>query len=190
VRTADKFCARPETVLGYYRGEMPEILWAPWRLAYIERPNETGKTPGETTGNFFLDLPAQDNDRENLILQRGETAFVIMNAYPYTNGHLLVAPYRQVADLEGLNDSELLEINRLLARCQRWIRLAFRPDGFNIGVNIGRAAGAGVPQHIHWHILPRWNGDTNFMTTIGDVRVIPQTLSETYDRLIAARDQG
>ena len=172
---------------------MPEILWAPWRLAYIERPpqadQEPGPASGATGGNFFLDLPAQYNYRENLILLRGETAFVIMNAYPYTNGHLLVAPYRQVADLEGLTDPELLEINRLLAQCQRWIRTAFRPDGFNIGVNIGRAAGAGVPQHIHWHILPRWSGDTNFMTIIGDVRVIPQTLSETYDRLIAARDR-
>lgn len=171
---------------------MPEILWAPWRLAYIERPSEPEHTSGEkrtaSGGNFFLDLPAQDNDRENLILFRGETAFVIMNAYPYTNGHLLIAPYRQVADLEELTDPELLEINQLLALSVRWIRAAFRPDGFNIGVNIGRAAGAGVPQHIHWHVLPRWSGDTNFMTTIGDVRVIPQTLSETYDRLMAARD--
>lgn len=172
---------------------MPEILWAPWRLAYIERPPDTaqdgGQDSGQPTGNFFLDLPAQDNDRENLILFRGTTAFVIMNAYPYTNGHVLVAPYRQVADLDDLTDAELLEINQLLARCVRWIRSAFHPDGFNIGVNIGRAAGAGVPQHIHWHVLPRWNGDTNFMTTVGDVRVIPQTLSETYDRLIAARER-
>jgi ATP adenylyltransferase len=97
----------------------------------------------------------------------------------------LVAPYRQVTDLTEMNDAELLEVNQLLAKCTSWIRTAYKPDGFNIGINLGRAAGAGIPQHIHWHILPRWNGDTNFMTTIGDVRIIPQSLSDSYDRLQA-----
>ncbi len=160
---------------------MPEILWAPWRLSYIERPS----TQAGSNCDIFLELPAQSNDRENLILFRGETAFVMMNAYPYTNGHLLVAPYRQVTDLTEMNDAELLEVNQLLAKCTSWIRTAYKPDGFNIGINLGRAAGAGIPQHIHWHILPRWNGDTNFMTTIGDVRIIPQSLSDSYDRLQA-----
>jgi ATP adenylyltransferase len=161
---------------------MPETLWAPWRMAYIERP-ETGTGTG---GDIFVDLPAQNEDRKNLILFRGETAFTMLNAFPYTNGHLLIAPYRQIADVVELNDAELLEINQLVAKGVTWIRNAYHPDGFNIGVNMGRAAGAGIPQHIHWHIVPRWNGDTNFMTAIGDVRVIPQDLHESYDRLLEA----
>lgn len=160
---------------------MAEILWAPWRMTYIERPEGEGDS-----GDIFVDLPAQGDDRANLILWRGTTAFVMMNAYPYTNGHLLVAPYRQVADLERLTDAELLEINQLLARSVRCIKRAYAPDGFNIGVNIGKAAGAGIPVHIHWHVVPRWNGDTNFMSTVGNVRVLPQSMEDSYDRLIEA----
>jgi ATP adenylyltransferase len=164
---------------------MREVLWAPWRLAYIEAPEG-----GEGTGDIFLDLPAQDRDEENLILHRGERAFVMLNAYPYTNGHLMVAPYRQVNEIERMTDEELLEINQLLARCVRWLKACYRPDGFNIGVNLGSAAGAGIPQHIHWHIVPRWGGDTNFMTTVGEVRVMPQSLEESFRRLaeVAALD--
>jgi ATP adenylyltransferase len=157
---------------------MPEILWAPWRMEYIERPS-TGK-PG---ADIFVDLPAQNDDRKNLSLVRGRVAFVMLNAFPYTNGHLLIAPYRQIADIEGLNDDELLEINQLMARAVRWIRTTYRPDGFNLGVNMGSAAGAGIPVHIHWHIVPRWSGDTNFTTTIGQVRVMPETLDRSYERL-------
>jgi ATP adenylyltransferase len=151
-------------------------------MTYIERP-ETGTGKGN---DIFVDLPAENEDRKNLILYRGETAFVMMNAFPYTNGHLLIAPFRKVADITGLNDNELLEINQLVARGVTWVRQAYNPDGFNIGVNMGRAAGAGIPQHLHWHIVPRWNGDTNFMTTVGDVRVMPQDLHESYDRLLEA----
>jgi ATP adenylyltransferase len=159
---------------------MPEILWAPWRLKYIEGPKDGG------SGDIFVDLPAENEDRKNLILYRGAHAFVILNAYPYTNGHLMVAPFRQAAGVDDLNDDELLEINQLVAQSVRWIRYCFKPDGFNIGVNQGSAAGAGIPIHVHWHVVPRWNGDTNFMTTVGDVRVMPQSLLETYDRLAAA----
>jgi ATP adenylyltransferase len=155
---------------------MAERIWAPWRLAYIEQATPTGNC-------IFLDLPAQDNDRDNLLLFRGKTAFVMLNAFPYTNGHLMVAPYKHTADLSELDDEELLEINRLLAKAVHWITEAFRPEGFNIGVNLGSVAGAGIPSHVHWHIVPRWNGDTNFMTTIGEVRVLPQSLADTYDRL-------
>ncbi|HSI71945.1 MAG TPA: HIT domain-containing protein [Fimbriimonas sp.] len=158
---------------------MPEILWAPWRLKYIEGSKEGG------TGDIFLDLPAQNEDRKNLILYRGTSAFVILNAYPYTNGHLMVAPFRQCANVEDLNDDELLEINQLVAASLRWLKKAFGPDGFNVGVNLGSAAGAGIPCHVHWHIVPRWSGDTNFMTTVGDIRVMPQSLEDTYDRLAA-----
>lgn len=160
-------------------GNMAERLWAPWRLSYIEAPSDgTAKT-----GCIFVDLPAQNEDRQNLILFRGRTAFVMLNAFPYTNGHLMVAPYRHTNDMADLADDELLEINQLLAKATVWIRAAYAPDGFNIGVNLGRAAGAGIPSHIHWHVVPRWEGDTNFMPVIGEVRVLPQSLEESYDRL-------
>ena len=163
---------------------MPETLWAPWRMAYIESPK------GEGGGDIFVDLPAQGDDRKNLILHRGKTAFVMMNAYPYTNGHLLVAPYRQVTDVTLLTDEETLEIGRLVAESVRWVRRTYRPDGFNLGVNMGSAAGAGIPQHLHYHVVPRWSGDTNFMTSVGDIRVMPQDLHESFDRLRAAKDEA
>ena len=162
-----------------YNVRMSERLWAPWRFAYIEKP-ETGTDKG---GCIFVDLPAQGQDRENLLLYRGEKAFVMLNAFPYTNGHLMVAPYKHTANMSDLDDSELLEINQLVAKGTGWIGAVYKPDGFNIGVNLGSAAGAGIPTHIHWHIVPRWAGDTNFMTTIGDVRVLPQSLEDSYDRL-------
>ena len=165
---------------------MSERLWAPWRLSYIESASQE---KGES-GCIFVDLPAQNDDRKNLILHRGEHAFVMLNAYPYTNGHLMVAPYKHTADMGELSDAELLEINQLVAKCTLWIGTTYKPDGFNIGVNLGRAAGAGIPTHIHWHIVPRWDGDTNFMTVVGEVRVLPQSLSESYDRLRAAIMDG
>lgn len=164
---------------------MPELLWAPWRLEYIEKATPTG-------GCIFIDLPNQEDDRKNLLLYRGENAFVMLNAFPYTNGHLMIAPYQHTAELEELDDPTLLEINKLLARCTRWIKAAYHPDGFNIGINLGSAAGAGIPTHIHWHIVPRWNGDTNYMTTVGEVRVLPQSLQDSYDRLkeVVENDSG
>jgi len=157
---------------------MPERLWAPWRFTYLDSEEEPGC--------FFVELPKQNADRENKILFRGKTAFVILNAYPYTNGHVMVAPYRHTAQMHELSDEELLEINQLIARCLSWITQAYKPDGFNIGVNLGVAGGAGVPSHIHWHIVPRWSGDTNYMTTVGEVRVISQSLEDSYDRLYQA----
>lgn len=154
---------------------MAERLWAPWRFVYIESK--------EVPGCIFVELPKLENDRDNLILFRGETSFVMLNAFPYTNGHLMVAPYKHTAEMSELSDAELLEINQLLARAITWLRQAYHPDGFNIGVNLGSAAGAGIPTHVHWHIVPRWSGDTNFMTTVGDVRVLPQSLEQSYDRL-------
>ena len=160
---------------------MAERLWAPWRLTYIE----AAKDNGSSGGCIFVDMPADNQDRKNLILFRGRLAFVMLNAFPYTNGHLMVAPYKHTANLSELDDNELLEINQLVRNACGWITKAYRPDGFNIGVNLGEAAGAGIPTHVHWHIVPRWNGDTNFMTTIGEVRVLPQSLEESYDRLHA-----
>lgn len=164
---------------------MPDQLWAPWRLSYVTRPT----TGTSESGDIFLDLPAENEDAKNLILHRGEAAFVILNAFPYCSGHLMVAPFRQVANLEDLNDNELLEINQLVAKAITWLKKVYRPDGFNVGVNLGSAAGAGIPVHIHWHIVPRWKGDTNFMTTVGDTRVIPEDLGESYRRLQAAKEE-
>lgn len=156
---------------------MHEQLWAPWRFDYVSTAD------GSSQGCLFCDLPQRDNDRDSLLLHRGEHAFVMLNAYPYTSGHLMVAPYRHGQDIALLDDEELLEINQLVKAACGWVTRVFSPEGFNIGVNMGRAAGAGIPQHLHWHIVPRWSGDTNFMTTVGEVRVIPQDLRETWDRL-------
>ncbi len=157
---------------------MSEQLWAPWRLKYIEKAQ---KLSSEEC--FFDELPKKTDDRENFILYRGKLVFVILNAFPYNNAHLMVAPYRHIADLEEMSDEELLEVNQTLSKCVGWIKKAYSPEGFNIGVNLGRVAGAGVPGHIHWHVVPRWNGDSNFMTVIGEIRVLPENLYQTYDRL-------
>lgn len=155
---------------------MNDNLWAPWRMKYIEKA-------GGGSGNIFVDLPAENDDRKNLILFRGKTCFVMLNAFPYTSGHLMVATYRQTNEMPSMSDDELLEINQLVARAIAWLQKAFNPQGFNVGVNVGSAAGAGIPIHLHWHVVPRWSGDTNFMTTVGEVRVQPLTLEETYDKL-------
>jgi ATP adenylyltransferase len=107
----------------------------------------------------------------------------MLNAFPYTSGHLMIAPFKHTAEMSELDDAELLEINQLVSKCLGWLKSAYNPDGFNIGVNLGSAAGAGIPTHIHWHIVPRWAGDTNFMPVVGDVRVLPQNLEETFDKL-------
>lgn len=142
------------------------------------------------SADIFVDLPAAGDDAANHILYRGRTAFVILNAFPYTSGHLMIAPYRAVPEPDGLTDDELLEINQLVARSTRWLRASHHAQGFNIGVNVGRAAGAGIPVHVHWHVVPRWEGDTNFMTTVADSRVIPQSLAETFAALKRTIDAG
>lgn len=163
---------------------MHENLWAPWRMKYIQ-----GAGQPIVSGNIFVELPKLGDDQTAGILYRGLTAYVLLNAFPYTNGHLMVAPFRETNDLPSLTSEELLEINQLVARSVAWLTEAYHPDGFNIGVNVGRAAGAGIPQHLHWHVLPRWNGDTNFMSTIGQTRVMPEALEESYARLKEIVDQ-
>ena len=158
-----------------------ERIWAAWRARYVTHEREDGDG-----GCIFEALPSLGNDREALILHRGETAFVLMNLYPYTSGHLMIAPYRHTADLQSLTDGELLEINQLVTKCVGWISTCYRPQGFNIGVNLGSAGGAGIPDHVHWHVVPRWAGDTNFMSAIGETRVLPESLQDSYDRLLAA----
>jgi len=149
-------------------------LWAPWRLQYI-----TGE---KVEGCIFCIFPEQD-DVKNHILFRGKYAYVIMNAYPYSNGHLLIPPYRHVAELSELTDEETLEIMQLTQLSQKVLKSVFKPDGFNIGINQGTAAGAGIADHIHLHIVPRWSGDTNFMPVLGETKVIPEALETTYDHL-------
>lgn len=153
-------------------------LWAPWRMTYIRGENER---PDD--GCIFCVRDRQGEERERLILHRGEHAFVLMNKYPYTNGHLMVAPYRHSADPGELTAAEVMEMHRLLILGRDVLRQCIAPQGFNIGMNLGQVAGAGITDHLHQHIVPRWGGDTNFMPVFADVRVIPQHLEATYDLL-------
>ena len=151
-------------------------LWAPWRIEYIklEKPEEC----------IFCKAVKENRDEENLVLWRGKVAFVIMNKFPYNNGHLMIAPYRHVGHFEELTKEELTEMGIILQKCVKVLKKAMSPDGFNVGINIGKIAGAGVEDHIHIHIVPRWSGDTNFMPVISDTRVIPQALHDTYSCLL------
>jgi ATP adenylyltransferase len=156
-------------------GNTMEKLWAPWRMAYV--------AVDPPKGCIFCDMPREERDAENLILHRGETAFVMLNAFPYNNGHLMVAPYRHTAELESLTQAERDE---LMAHAQQMVRLlgaAFGPDGYNLGMNLGRVAGAGIADHLHLHLVPRWNGDTNFMPVIADTKVLPDSLQSSYQKL-------
>lgn len=158
-----------------------ERLWAPWRAVYI------GKSHGEAC--IFCEKLNSAGDEANYLLWRGERVFVLLNLYPYNNGHLLVAPKRHVGDIADLTAEEILELGETTRQMTGLLRKAFRPDGFNIGVNLGTIAGAGVPGHFHVHIVPRWAGDTNFMPVLGDVRVISEALEETYRKLKAALEE-
>ncbi|AFL94461.1 hypothetical protein containing Histidine triad-like motif [Thermococcus cleftensis] len=158
-----------------------KVLWAPWRIEYIRSPKHDGC--------IFCDFPRENRDRERLILYRGKYSFVIMNNYPYNPGHVMVAPYRHVANWEELTEEELLEIMKLTQLMIRAIKKVMSPHGFNLGVNLGRVAGAGIDDHVHLHIVPRWNGDTNFMPVIADTKVIPESLEEAYDELKRAIDE-
>ena len=152
-----------------------EQIWAPWRINYIrmERPS----------GCILCEKPQENDDAQNYILYRGSKNFVIMNSYPYNPGHLMVTPYRHVARLDELAAEELHEHFEIVARCTKLLREIFNPGGFNIGINLGRVAGAGIDEHVHTHIVPRWQGDTNFMPVVSGTRVVPEALAETYEKL-------
>lgn len=152
-----------------------EHIWAPWRMEFIltEKPADC----------ILCKKPAERDDECNLILFRGERNFVILNKFPYNPGHLMVAPYRHVASLEDMDDDELRDHFELVRRGTRALRGVFDPSGFNIGINIGRSAGAGIADHTHTHIVPRWQGDTNFMPVVADARVLPEGLASTYTKL-------
>jgi len=155
-------------------------LWAPWRLQYIQNTNAE-----KEKGCIFCSIPKEpsENDQKNLLLFRGEKAFVMLNKFPYNNGHLLVIPYRHIADFEQLNSGEKLEMMDLIEKSIRALKKAFHPQGFNVGMNLGRVAGAGIDDHIHFHIVPRWNGDTNFMPVVGQTKVISSSLEDTLRTL-------
>ena len=153
-------------------------MWTPWRMAYIRREPRPGC--------IFCDMLETEDDRGQLILHRSESAFLVLNKYPYNNGHLLAVPYRHVDTLEALTAEEATDMMAEVALGIRALRRASNPEGFNIGVNIGKIAGAGVIDHVHAHVVPRWGGDTNFMPVLADVRLIPQDLNETYAELKAA----
>jgi ATP adenylyltransferase len=152
-----------------------EHLWAPWRIEYIL----SKKAPG----CIFCDKPRENKDEENLILFRGNHHFIIMNAFPYNNGHMMVVPYRHTATLSGWSAEEQKEFMVLTDMAVDILKRAMRPDGFNLGINMGQVAGAGVADHIHLHVVPRWNGDTNFMPVLSDTRVISEHLKATYANL-------
>jgi len=139
-------------------------------------------------GCFLCAYPKENRDAERFILSRSNSAFIILNAFPYANGHLMVAPYRHTADMASLSPEEVLDMWSLVNRSLDVLRRAYNPQGFNIGVNLGRVAGAGLEEHVHVHIVPRWNGDTNFMPVLADVRVIPASLQATYERLKGCLD--
>jgi len=156
-----------------------EHLWAPWRMAYIapEKPQS------ESQACIFCTKPAADNDAENYILYRGTYCFMMLNSYPYNNGHLMIAPYQHIANIENLDAPTLAELMVQVQLASRALRLAMQPDGFNMGINEGKVAGAGFAEHIHLHIVPRWQGDTNFMPVIADVKVMPELLKTVYQKL-------
>ncbi len=154
-----------------------ERLWAEWRMKYISNATKE-------TGCVFCNALLKHDGSENLVVKRGVNAFIILNKYPYTSGHIMIAPMQHKAILEDLDPATRAEMMELSSFCMGILRKIYNPQAFNFGANIGEAAGAGVPGHVHLHIVPRWNGDTNFMSTIGEVRVIPEDLDETYRRFI------
>ena len=156
-------------------------LWAPWRIEYLRAPKEEGC--------IFCDKPAADDERETLILYRGEYSFILMNLYPYNNGHLMLAPYVHESDPLNISVETKSEIMVLADTSMEILKSALKAEGFNFGANIGKAGGAGIADHLHYHLVPRWSGDTNFMPVLGHTKIVMEGLSETYDSLRPAFDK-
>jgi ATP adenylyltransferase len=167
-----------------------ERLWAPWRLAYVTGDKSGGAPTPRPDGCIFCDKPdaGPTHDPENLIVARGALCYAILNAFPYNNGHAMVIPYRHLASPVDLTPDEGSEMMALCAFLTDVLREAYGPDGYNIGMNVGSAAGAGIAAHLHLHIVPRWSGDTNFMPVVGNVKVMPETLDQAYARVRAIVD--
>jgi ATP adenylyltransferase len=160
-----------------------ERLYAPWRMTYIEQPHEP-KT--SATSCVFCDIAASTDDVAHLVVHRGKTAFVLLNLFPYNNGHLMVVPYLHTASLADLNAETALELLTLAKHAQTALGKAMHPEGYNLGMNLGKVSGAGIADHLHLHIVPRWNGDTNFMPVLADVKIMPDSLEHTCQLLRAA----
>ncbi|MDC1067621.1 HIT domain-containing protein [Candidatus Kapabacteria bacterium] len=155
-------------------------IFSPWRSKYIESFSEEEDKSDKT----FIQLAIESkNDKESLVVERRELCFVLMNKYPYNNGHLLIAPYRQVSDIDELEEDEYNNINKALMDSIKVIKSVYSPHGYNVGVNIGDAGGAGLPQHLHYHIVPRWNGDTNFISTVADIKLVSVSMEESWQKL-------
>jgi len=154
-------------------------IWAPWRLRYVKDANSV-------EGCIFCSKPEQGDDRQALIVHRGERAYVILNLYPYTNGHLMVAPFEHIGNFQEIDPETTTELMALAKTAMDRLQEVYGPEGFNVGFNQGRSAGAGVEGHIHLHVVPRWAGDTNYMPVIADTKVMPQSLEESYDALSGA----
>jgi ATP adenylyltransferase len=154
-----------------------ERLWTPWRMQYISNAAEP------PSGCLFCELPKQTNDADNLLLRRGERCFSLLNLYPYNSGHAMVAPYQHSADFEGLAPEIAADVFAEAQRLVAALRTEYHPHGFNLGLNLGQAAGAGIPDHLHLHVVPRWSGDANFMPLLADTKVLPESLQQTYARL-------
>lgn len=154
-------------------------LWTPWRSTYMKAKKDKSRC-------VFCDAAAGSDDLESLIVYRGEFSFVILNRYPYTSGHLMIAPYMHVARLNQASEATSDEIMQLARRSEQILERVYRPDGLNLGMNLGEAAGAGIEQHIHMHVLPRWMGDANFMTSVSETRIIPEALNDTYSKIQGA----
>ena len=154
-----------------------EHLWAPWRIGYIETANEPGC--------ILCQKPGEDSDEANLVLYRGKYNFIILNLFPYNPGHLMIAPYQHTADLQDLSYEEIIEHFDLVRNGLQLLKDVLNPEGFNMGLNLGRVAGAGITEHLHTHIVPRWQGDTNFMPVLSQTNVIPEALIATYRKLKA-----
>jgi ATP adenylyltransferase len=155
-----------------------ERLWSPWRRAFVE-----GAADNSSNACFLCAAPAAHDDRAKHILTRAESVYALLNLYPYNSGHLMVAPYAHTGDLANLDPSVAGDLMRVTQRGVAALQRAYQPDGFNVGMNLGKAAGAGVPDHLHVHVVPRWNGDTNFMPVLAETKVLPETLDQTYERL-------
>jgi ATP adenylyltransferase len=156
-----------------------ERIWSPWRMAYIQ----AAKEQGEDGGCIFCDLPAESDDVRTMILARAELAFVIVNSFPYNPGHLMVVPFRHVGEYGDLTPEELSEIMAMTGKAIAALQAESEPHGFNLGMNLGRVSGAGIADHLHLHLVPRWGGDTNFMPIVAQTKVLPELLDETYDKL-------
>jgi ATP adenylyltransferase len=158
-----------------------ESLHAPWRIEYILAPK-----PPPDDASLFTRLAQSSDDERNFVIARDRTCYAVLNLYPYNGGHLMVVPYKQASELGELTDEELRDLMILSRRCVEALKQVMKPDGFNIGMNLGQAAGAGIAEHLHLHIVPRWNGDTNFMPVIADTKVLPEAMADTAAKLRAA----